>query len=147
MKILAISSSGGHWTQLLRISPAFEGHTVTFATTHASYEKMVPGHAFYAVPDANQKNILALIRLAAHVFRIIEREKPDMVISTGAAPGVLALFFGKLIGARTLWLESIANADSHSLSTKLVKPFADLYLTQWPHMARADGPFYKGSVL
>jgi hypothetical protein len=46
-----------------------------------------------------------------------------------------------------VWLESVANADALSLSTRLALPVADLTLTQWPHMARPRGPFYKGSVL
>jgi hypothetical protein len=57
------------------------------------------------------------------------------------------LLFGKLLGARTIWIDSIANAEQLSVSGAKVKPFADLWLTQWPHLVTKDGPDYKGAVL
>ena len=47
-------------------------------------------------------------------FLVVLRERPDVVVSTGAAPGYFALRFGRLFGARTLWLESIANVEELS---------------------------------
>lgn len=146
-KILAVASSGGHWTQLLRLMPAFEGHEVVFATTQKKSQTQAGPHKLYTIPDANRNSPFHLLAVIACVLWIVLRERPNVVISTGAAPGYFALRFGKYSGARTLWLESIANAENYSLSTKLVKPYADLLLTQWPHMATPDGPFYKGSVL
>ncbi len=145
-KILAVSSSGGHWTQLLRLRPAFEGNEVVYATTQDGSQKLVPENRFYLLPDANRNAPFRLIRLMAKVLWIVVRERPDVVLSTGAAPGFFALVAGRLMGARTLWLESVANAQVPSLSTKLVRRFAHLSLTQWPHMASPNGPFYKGSV-
>jgi UDP-N-acetylglucosamine:LPS N-acetylglucosamine transferase len=146
-KILAVSSSGGHWTQLLRLRPAFEGHEVVFVTTQKNSESQVSPYRLYTIPDANRKSRIRLLIVMIRLFLIVLRERPDVVISTGAAPGYFALRFGKYLGARTLWLESIANAEEPSLSTQLVKSYADLLLTQWPHMARDGGPVYKGSVL
>jgi UDP-N-acetylglucosamine:LPS N-acetylglucosamine transferase len=146
-KILAVSSSGGHWIELLRLRPAFNGHNVVYITTQKDSQGQVPGERLYIVPDANQRTKLRLIITLVCVFLLVARERPDVVISTGAAPGYFAVRFGKWFGARTLWLESIANAEELSLSTKLVRPYADLLLTQWPHMAAPDGPFYKGDVL
>ena len=74
-------------------------------------------------------------------------EKPDIVITTGAAPGYLALRLARLIHARTVWLDSIANVDQLSLSGLKVGRYADLWLTQWPHLAKPEGPHYAGSVL
>jgi UDP-N-acetylglucosamine:LPS N-acetylglucosamine transferase len=78
---------------------------------------------------------------------LILKVQPDVVVSTGAAPGYFALRFGKLFGARTIWLDSIANVSDLSLSGKMVKPYADLWLTQWPHLSTEQGPFYRGDVL
>lgn len=74
-------------------------------------------------------------------------ERPEVIISTGAAPGYLGLRIGKWFGARTIWIDSIANAEKLSLSGQLVRNCADLWLTQWPHLARQDGPLFRGSVL
>ena len=146
-KILAVSSSGGHWIELLRLRPAFEGHDVVYVTTQKDSQSQVPGQRLHIVPDANQWTKFRLLITLVRIFFLIARERPDIVISTGAAPGYFAVRFGKWFGARTLWLESIANAEEFSLSTKLVQPYADLLLTQWPHMAKPEGPFYRGDVL
>ena len=68
-------------------------------------------------------------------FKIIKSERPSVVISTGAAPGILSCFWGKLLGAKVVWLDSIANTEKLSMSGRMVRPFADLVLTQWPDVA------------
>jgi hypothetical protein len=146
-KLLAVSSGGGHWVQLLRITPAFEDCEVTFVTVHDSYRGQVPSNRFHVVNDANRWNKLALVKSALKLVWIIWKEKPDVLVSTGAAPGYLALRLGRVIGARTIWLDSIANVDELSMSGRIVGQCADLWLTQWAHLARPEGPYYAGSVL
>jgi hypothetical protein len=73
---------------------------------------------------------------------------PDLIISTGAAPGLIALLLGKLVfRRRTIWIDSMANADRLSTSGRLAGRLADLWLTQWPHLAEAGGPQFWGPVL
>lgn len=146
-KILAVASSGGHWTQLMRITPALTSHEIVFVTVLASYRAEVPSNKFYHVTDANRWNKLRLIGLAAKLAWIVCKERPQYILSTGAAPGYFALLFGHLIGARTIWVDSITNIDHLSMSGSLAGRFADLWLTQWPHLAKANGPHYGGSVL
>jgi hypothetical protein len=69
------------------------------------------------------------------------------VITTGAAPGYFAIRIGNLFGARTIWVDSIANGEELSLSGQKAGPHAALWLTQWAHLAKAEGPHYRGSVL
>lgn len=145
-KILAVSSSGGHWTQLLRIAPALSGEVV-YVSVLACYRSEVPGSKFYVVNDATRWNKLALIELAIRLAWIVLKERPGVIISTGAAPGYIALRFGRWFGARTIWVDSITNIDCLSMSGSLAGKCADLWLTQWPHLAKAEGPYYGGSVL
>ena len=148
-RVLAISSGGGHWVQLLRLRPAFEGCRIVFVTVNKAYRADVPGERFHTVPDATRWNKFKLILMALKLACIMAWEQPDTVISTGAAPGFFAIRFGKLMGCRTLWLDSVANIEKMSLSGQLVCGKADVVLTQWPHLAAAGGgvPMYKGSVL
>lgn len=146
-KLLAVSSGGGHWIQLLRIAPAFKDCEVAFVTVHNSYRSQVPNHKFYLINDANRWNKLALVKAACRLARIVWKEKPDVVVSTGAAPGYLALRLGKMLGARTIWLDSIANVEELSMSGLRIGRWADLWLTQWAHLARPKGPHHAGSVL
>jgi hypothetical protein len=75
------------------------------------------------------------------------RERPDVVITTGAAPGYFAIRFGNWLRARTIWVDSVANVDELSLSGRKAGPHADLWLTQWAHLAKPGGPRFTGSVL
>jgi UDP-N-acetylglucosamine:LPS N-acetylglucosamine transferase len=147
-KVLAVSSGGGHWVQLLRLRPAFANCEVVFATVKEGYRANIgPGAEFRLIPDANRWNKLGLLRVLLAIFRLIWRERPDVVISTGAAPGYFAIRIGNLFGARTIWVDSIANGEELSLSGRKAGPHAALWLTQWAHLAQPDGPHYRGSVL
>lgn len=145
-KVLALASGGGHWVQLLRLRPAFEGCDVVFATVKEGYRADVGDAEFRVVPDSNFSNKPALLRTAFAVLRLLWREKPDVVVSTGAAPGFFAVRFGRLVGARTVWVDSVANAEELSMSGRRAG-FTDLWLTQWPHLAGEDGPKCFGNVL
>lgn len=85
--------------------------------------------------------------MAAQVAWVMLRERPDVVITSGAAPGLVALVLGKCVGARTVWLDSIANVETLSMSGQRALRFADLHLTQWPHLQTGDGPVFRGAVL
>ena len=146
-KILALASGGGHWVQLLRLRQAFDGCDVTYATTRRSYSSDIEGGRFCVIPDCNREHKLRVLWCAVWVLFLLARLRPDVVISTGAAPGYLAVRFGRWIGARTIWVDSVANADELSMAGRIVGPHADLWLTQWPHLASEPGPKYLGSVL
>jgi UDP-N-acetylglucosamine:LPS N-acetylglucosamine transferase len=146
-KVLAVASSGGHWVQLRRIVPAFADSDVVYVTVIKSYRSQVPENRFYSVSDATRWNKLGLIVLAIQLARIIVKEKPAVVISTGAAPGYFAILLGRLLGAKTIWIDSMANIEDLSMSGSRVGRYADLWLTQWPHLARSEGPHYAGGVL
>jgi UDP-N-acetylglucosamine:LPS N-acetylglucosamine transferase len=145
MKILAIASAGGHWIQLLRLTPAFEGHEISYMSTKDGFEKMVPGHDFYLVPDANRNDKIKLMQNFMKVASIIFKLRPDVIITTGAAPGLMGLIIGQFIGAKTIWVDSIANVESLSLSGKIASRFAKRNYTQWPELANRKN-IYQGNI-
>lgn len=163
-RVIAIASGGGHWVQLRRLRPAWEGAEVTYVTTRPGYQDEVTatwiaegGTAGTApkvliVPDANRWQKLRLVRQLLAIAWLVFTIRPHAIVTTGAAPGYFAIRFGNLIGARTVWCDSIANGEELSLSGKQAGPHADLWLTQWPEVARqyegqAKGPRYEGAVL
>ena len=145
--LLAISSGGGHWVQLLRLRPAFEGCNVAYATVMAGYRMDLPaGERFHVVPDGNRWSKWSLFRSVLGILWLLLRLRPDVIVTTGAAPGYFALRLGKLLGARVIWIDSVANAEELSMSGAKAGSFADLWLTQWQHLARESGPQFFGSV-
>ena len=133
--------------QLLRLRLAFEGCDVVYATAKEGYRSDVGCASFHVIVDANRSNKIGLVRSAWSIFSLLRKERPDVVVTTGAAPGFFALKLGKLMGIRTVWVDSIANAEELSLSGVKAGSCADLWLTQWAHLAREEGPQWKGNVL
>ena len=101
----------------------------------------------YAVNDATRWDKIGLLKLALHLLWILITVRPKIVVSTGAAPGYLALRIAKILRIRTVWIDSIANVEELSMSGAMAGRVADLWLTQWPHLAKSGGPYYSGSVL
>lgn len=120
---------------------------MVFVTVSRSYRTDVPEERFHTVNDATRWDKFGLVRMALKIAWILICERPNVVVSTGAAPGYFAVRLSRFIGARTVWLDSIANADEVSMTGRLVAPRADLCLTQWEHLAGQGGFVYRGSVL
>jgi len=146
-RILAVSSGGGHWIELIRLLPAFADCRLTVATVHSNYKDQVNGIRFYTIRDLTRWEWWRAPITIAKLAWIFVRVKPDFVISTGALPGYFAIRLAKWFGARTIWVDSIANVDELSMSGRMIGKHADLWLTQWPHLAKPSGPFYRGAVL
>lgn len=147
-RILLISSCGGHWVQMNRIVPAFQNHDLYFSSTDFDYISLVPEGRFYCVPDGSRNsNPFHIVLLALAVLRMMLQIRPHVVVTTGAAPGFFALFIAKLLRKKTIWIDSIANVNELSMSGRKAAWFADLYITQWPHLAQENGPHYYGSVV
>lgn len=145
-KVLAASSTGGHWVELLRLQPSWENHEVAYLTCDIELKEQVGDCLFFTVIDANIEDKISAIKLCWQVFKVVNHYRPDVVISTGAAPGFFAIFWGKIFGAKTVWVDSVANVDKLSLSGRKAKLFSDVWLSQWPDLASEEGPQFRGRV-
>jgi UDP-N-acetylglucosamine:LPS N-acetylglucosamine transferase len=146
-RLLAIASGGGHWVQLRRLLPAFDGFDVAFVSTFDHYATQVAGHRYYVVPNASRFELKGFLPGAWRALKILWRERPDAIVSTGSAPMLIFLMLGRAMGARTLWVDSLANPERMSSSGKLARRIAHQTVSQWPEVAAAEGVRYWGSVL
>ncbi len=146
-RILAIGSGGGHWVQLLRLRAASAGAEVHYATVDSSAAAVVHPAPVHVYPDANKDTKLKLALAALRLLVIVLRVRPDVVVSTGAAGGYFAIRFARLLGARTLFVDSIANARQLSVTAQMCRGLADRVISQWPEVARQSGTEFWGSVL
>ncbi|MBT8413291.1 MAG: UDP-N-acetylglucosamine--LPS N-acetylglucosamine transferase [Boseongicola sp.] len=146
-RILAVASGGGHWVQLLRLRPVFEGFDVTYVSRDPSSSLDVPDARYFTIGDASRSQKLAFLGVILKASWILLRARPEIIITTGAAPGLVTLAVGKsLFRAKTIWIDSIANVEKLSGSAVFAARFADLRLTQWPDLAE-DGVEHWGAVL
>jgi len=144
---MAVASNGGHLVQLQRLLPAFSGCELILVST----SKTPPGDGhvdrYYSVSDSNFQQKLRLMVTAFQVFTLCVKVRPQVIVSTGAAPGLFAIFYGVLFRKKAIWIDSIANADGLSLAGKVASRLTPYCYTQWPHLAKKKGPQYIGAVL
>ena len=147
-KILAISSPGGHWIQLNKICNAMEDRfDVVYATAGTQYGSQKSHRTIHNIMDASADSKLKLIPLALQLLLIMIKERPSAIISTGAAPGAIAVLIAKFLPIKTIWVDSIANVAKLSRSGDMVKNHANLVITQWEPLSDGHKIRYQGSVL
>ncbi len=141
-------SGGGHWVQMRRILPAFEGMDVFYVGVDEALDADLAPARYYRIPNVTRRNPGVIPGILATLARVIRSERPDFVVTTGAAPGLLAITMAKLLRqGRTMWIDSVANTERLSLSGRMARPVADAWLVQWEHLSRPGGPGYWGAVL
>ena len=137
MKICLVGSSGGHLAHLNMLKPFWSREDrfwVTFdkedARSILKDEKMYP---CYFPTNRNLKNLIKNTFLA---IRILRKERPDVIISSGAAVAVPFFYIGKLFGAKTVYIEVFDRIDKPTVTGKLVYPVTDKFIVQWEEMKK-----------
>ncbi|MDW2797286.1 PssD/Cps14F family polysaccharide biosynthesis glycosyltransferase [Clostridium boliviensis] len=143
MKICLVGSSGGHLTHLYMLKSFWqdkERFWVTFNKDDAKSllkdEKII---SCYYPTNRSLKALLINTRLA---FQTIRKEKPDIIISSGAAVAVPFFYIGKLFGARLIYIEVYDRIDKSTITGKLVYPITDKFIVQWEEMKK----IYKKAI-
>lgn len=82
------------------------------------------------------RNLINLIKNFYIAFKVIFKEKPDLIISSGAAVAVPFFYIGKLFGCKTVYIEVFDRIDSSTLTGKIVYPVTDLFIVQWEELLK-----------
>ncbi|MCF7972696.1 MAG: hypothetical protein K9N55_02660 [Phycisphaerae bacterium] len=149
-KIGIAASAGGHLSELLMLTRAWQDVEDCFYVSSSDVvkDRLSDYGKTYIVGECNREHPILTIRAAYKCWRVAWREKPDIVISSGAAPGFLFCLFSKLLGAKIIWVDSIANTERLSLSGRMIYCFSDLILSQWENVAEKYTKVqYCGEVL
>ena len=149
LRICLVSSAGGHTSQLLELAESWkESRPCWVTTSNVIKERLSKYGKVYVVGECNRQQPLRVLLVLLRCIRIALRERPDVVISTGAAAGCMMCILSKLFGAKVVWIDSITNVERLSLSGRLVRPIADLFLVQWPELAEKHSDIeYVGAVI
>lgn len=149
MKIGLVCSHGGHLTETMQILNAFEGHDIFFATYHNAREAEVQAiaHAYFT-PNIGT-SVWRMFWALLWAWRILRRERPDAIVSLGAEIALPFFYLSKLLGIRTIFIESWCRVENLSKTGRLVYPIADVFLVQWPQLLQVCGPKarYQGAVI
>lgn len=149
LKVCLTASAGGHLVQLLRLRSSWDRFdTVYVSTVDVVRDKLAHFGRVYIVGECNRQHPLQTLGVFWRCLKVIRTERPDVVISTGAAPGFLMCLTGRFFGAKVVWIDSIANVRRLSMSGKMIRPWCSLFLTQWEELQEPNRNIqYAGSVI
>ncbi len=137
MKVCLVGSSGGHLTHLHMLKPFWENEERFWVTFDKSDAKSIlKDEKMYPCYYPTNRNVKNTIRNTILAFKILKKERPDIIISSGAAVAVPFFYLGKLFGCKTVYIEVFDRIDSPTLTGKLVYPVSDKFIVQWEEMKK-----------
>jgi UDP-N-acetylglucosamine:LPS N-acetylglucosamine transferase len=144
---LLVGSSGGHLAQLLALEPwwaSWRRTWVTFDTADAT--SRLRGEATVWAHHPTTRNLPNLVRNVVLAVRFFRRERPDVVVTTGAAVALPFFVVAWFCRVPTIFIEVYDRIDSRTLTGRLCRPFTTTYCVQWEEQlelypgARVIGP-------
>lgn len=143
MKICFAASSGGHLEQIMKLEKLMKKND-GFLVTEKTLYKVKTNYPTYYLEQVNRdyKYIYKFIKNIFLSLRIIMKEKPDMIISTGALSTVPIIVLGKIMKKKIVFIESFAKIKSPSLTGKLAYRLANLFIIQWEDLRK----YYPNAV-
>ena len=135
LKICLVGSSGGHLTHLYMLKPFWEKHDrfwVTFDKKDA--KSLLEKEKMYIAYYPSNRSFKAFVINMWQALKILLKEKPDLIISSGAAPAVPFFWLGKLFGAKTIYIEVFDRIDTSTITGKMVYPVTDKFIVEWDEM-------------
>ena len=146
LKICVVGSHGGHLAELLSILEAFKESEIFYITYKGFRSKELKKAFFIRNPS---ENLLDFMLGVLQIPRILIKERPHVVISLGAEIAIPVFYFAKLLGLRTIFIESACRVNGPSITGRIIYPIADLFLVQWPQLLRKYGrkARYEGSII
>ena len=132
MKVCLVGSSGGHLTHLYMLKPFWKNKDrfwVTFDKEDA--RSLLEGEKMYPCYYPTNRSLKALIKNTKIAWKVLHKEKPDLIISCGAAVAVPFFYIGKLMGAKLIYIEVFDRIDKPTMTGKMVYPITDKFVVQW----------------
>lgn len=153
-KVLFISSTGGHLSELLQLKPMFKNydyHLITEKTK--SNENLKKEHANkvnYLLYGTKDKFFTYPFKLIINSFKSLYfyiKIRPKYIVTTGAHTAGPMCCIGKIFGSKIIFIESFANSSTKTITGKLIYNFADLFIVQWESMLELyPKAIYKGGI-
>lgn len=129
-KAMFVCSGGGHLIELLEIREAFDGIRKILVIYQGNSD-MDPSLFDVRYVVAPPHGILNMLKLMLATVRLLLKERPDFLVSSGSEITIPFFFLGKLLGVKLIYLEGVAQVYSPSLTGRIVNPVVDLFLVQW----------------
>ena len=146
--VLLVASSGGHLLQLLTLREAWHGlPTIWVSNDKEDARSLLAAERAHFLPGPYSRNLRSLLANLLLAVRVVVRERPATVLTTGADIAVPFAWVGRLFGAKVVYVESLTRIERVSLSCRLISPVTNRLYVQWPELAeRTPKARYAGNV-
>lgn len=137
MKVALVGSSGGHLTHLYMLKKFWDQEDrfwVTFNKEDA--RSILKNERVYHAHFPTNRNVKNLLKNTKLAYKVLKSERPDVIISSGAAVAVPFFYLGKLFGAKTVYIEVFDRINKPTLTGKLVYPVTDEFIVQWKELVK-----------
>ena len=137
MKVCLVCSSGGHLTHLYMLKPFWgtkDRFWVTFNKEDA--QSLLKDEKIYPCYYPTNRSLKALIKNSVIAWNVLLKERPDLIISSGAAVAVPFFYLGKCFGAKTIYVEVFDRINKPTITGKLVYPISDKFIVEWEDMKK-----------
>ena len=132
-RLLLVTSGGGHLAHLWRLRSLWEGRDRVWVCLDQPDARMrLAGERVHWVHGPTTRSFSKLARNTLVARTILAKERPDQVLSTGAALAIPFFWLAPLFGVRSVFLEVIDRIDTASLTGRAVAPVASQIIVQWP---------------
>lgn len=152
-RVMFISSTGGHLTELLQLSSMFskyDSYLITEKTISNLKLKTIYKNVNYLLYGTKDHLFSYPFKLLFNCFKSLYlyiKIKPDFIITTGAHTAGPMCCLGKIFGSKIIYIETFANIHTKTVTGKLIYKFADLFLVQWESMLKLyPKAVYKGWI-
>lgn len=137
MKVGLVGSSGGHLTHLYMLKPFWE-HKDRFWVTFDKEDArgILKDERMYSCYFPTNRNLKNLIRNTIVAWKVLRKEKPDLLISSGAAVAVPFFYLAKLMGKKLIYIEVFDRIEKPTMTGKMVYPIVDVFIVQWEEQMR-----------
>ena len=119
-------------------------------TEKTLYKTKINNEKTYYLKQVNRKEIKFIPNMIVNIVRsikIFNKEKPDVIISTGVLAMIPICLIAKLRGKKLIYIESFAKVTSGTLTGKLLYKFADQFYVQWEAMLKVyPKAIYLGGI-
>lgn len=136
MKVCLACSAGGHLSEMLNLAPFYSKHGHYFVTfRRADSETLSTREKVYFVSRPGRNPLRAIVNFVQSI-QVLRREKPDLILSTGADVALFTCWLAKLMGKKVIYVESFCRPYKPSITGRLVYPIADLFIVQWERVLK-----------
>lgn len=137
MKVCLVGSSGGHLTHLYMLKSFWENKDrfwVTFDKPDA--RSLLTGEKVYSAYYPSNRSIKALLINSWRAVKVLAKEHPDLIVSSGAAPAIPFFWIGKIMGAKTVYIEVFDRINTPTITGKVCYPVTDAFIVEWEEMKK-----------